>query len=568
MSTLRVPQESELSLLDTAHQDTLIGKRLGERYWLSRRLGEGGMGAVYEGQGPDGELVAVKVLKPELLGTSRDALRRFVREARVSMSVRGENVVRVLEVDEDGPLGVPFITMERLQGSDLAQLVRAAGALEPDAVCQVFAQACEGLALVHDAGIVHRDIKPANIFLHTGASDGRLVVKVCDFGIAKQTATGDLDITNTELTRTGGLLGSPMYMSPEQARNAKRVDERSDIWSLCISLYEALSGQRPWDGITSPGELVLAICMQDIKPLQELAPWVSPELAAVVHKGLRREMSERFSSMRELRGVLLSLVPPNAPALSLSALRSLSPERRAYVAPRLERAASPIVTAATMMTADVLPVARSLDPAIDIITTQESALHDAALTPPPAPLVVEVVKMTPLVASEPAPPPGPSVRSIGAALVATLALLGGGALLAASSSRGQEAQVSPMVERTASPAVSAEVAPAPQPVTPRLRAAVTVPEGASVTVDGEAMAVAGRALWLEGEAGERFLVRVEREGASSEQQVTLGRDGAASPSEIALPRAQGVKPKRLGTDAKPAASSPTTADVEQQKIWR
>jgi serine/threonine protein kinase len=129
-------------------------------------------------------------------------------------------------------------------GRDLSALIRSGGPLEPAPVARIFMQACRGLADAHKLGIVHRDIKPANIFLHE-LPTGEIVTKICDFGVAKKIIASDGDETATDLTRTGGVLGSPMYFSPEQSKNAKHVDHRTDIWSLAVSLYEAVSGRWP-----------------------------------------------------------------------------------------------------------------------------------------------------------------------------------------------------------------------------------------------------------------------------------------------------------------------------------
>src|SRR5262249_12924010 len=157
--------------------------------------------------------------------------------------------------------------------------------LRPDAALRVAAQALVGLEKAHRAGIVHRDIKPANIFLSRG-EDGRVTVKLLDFGIAKITL-GPLDVPHTTgLTQSSGLLGSPFYMSPEQVQNSKDVDHRSDLWSLGSAIYCALTGRAPHGDAASVGKLILAICGAPARPIRELAPWVPAEAAAVVHRAL------------------------------------------------------------------------------------------------------------------------------------------------------------------------------------------------------------------------------------------------------------------------------------------
>ncbi len=287
---------------------TLAGYRLGDR------LGQGGMGAVHEALSPSGERVAVKVMTR----ASDDpvAVRRFLREVRAMRAIEHRHVVRVLDAGDDG---TPFLVMERLDGTDLASLLRRAGALEPAATARVFVQAARGLAAAHARGIVHRDLKPSNLFLHE--ESGVLVTKLCDFGVAKSVTGADELAGSIELTHTGGLLGSPLYMSPEQASNARDADARSDLWSLSLSLYEALSGQRPWARCSTVGQLILAICTEDLPPLGDLAPWVSPALAGVVHRGLAREAHRRWASSDELADALEALAQPGE--VTLADLESL-----------------------------------------------------------------------------------------------------------------------------------------------------------------------------------------------------------------------------------------------------
>jgi serine/threonine protein kinase len=313
-----------------ADVDRLIGQTLGGRYTLVRLLGAGGMGAVYEARGPDDARVAVKVVLSDADRRKPAMIRRFVREARAAMSIQSAHVVRVIDADADPEEGLPFIVMEYLDGIDVDRLIKSKGALEPAPIVRLFIHACRGLAAAHALGIVHRDIKPANIFLDHGAG-GEIVAKICDFGIAKRTIVSETDDTTMDLTRTGGVVGSPMYMSPEQARNAKNVDSRSDIWSLSISLYEALCGQKPWRG-TSVGELIIAIATQHPRPLQEVAPWIPPGLAAAVHRGLRREAQDRFATVDELAAALEPFA--SREAVDSSSLASVSAARRASIAPR------------------------------------------------------------------------------------------------------------------------------------------------------------------------------------------------------------------------------------------
>ncbi len=305
--------------------DPLVGQRIAGRYELVRLLGRGGMGAVYEGRTADGDAFAVKLIRPEIqLYRGEDAARRFVREAKAAEQIDSPYVARVIDAGADDERGFPFLVMELLCGKDLARLIADEGPLEPAGVVPLFVQACEGLTAAHARGIIHRDIKPANIFVQE-IEGGYVRAKLCDFGIAKQLARGE---EGGDLTQSADVLGSPMYMSPEQARNAKRVDHRTDVFSLGVSLYEALTGQRPWMA-TSVGELVLAIWTTDAPPIAEIAPWIAPELAATIHKALARSPDQRYSSSGELGAALRAF--GSGPVLR-GALRGVSEERSRTVA--------------------------------------------------------------------------------------------------------------------------------------------------------------------------------------------------------------------------------------------
>ena len=287
--------------------DPFIGRVLAERYRIVAPLGTGGMGAVYEAidiKAPSSNdpAVALKIMHPEVGARSVDQTRRFLREAKASQRVQHLHVTRVVDTGVDAGANVPFLVMERLRGSDLGHLIAERSTmLAPNVAVTLFVQACEGLAAAHTLGIVHRDIKPSNLFVHEAG--GVVTVKVCDFGIAKQLADAGVE-ASAELTHTGGILGSPLYMSPEQAKSAKTVDARSDIYSLALSLHETLSGRRPWPGATSMGEIILAVCTEDVPPLEQVAPWVDPNLAQAIARGLARDREQRWASVADFARAL------------------------------------------------------------------------------------------------------------------------------------------------------------------------------------------------------------------------------------------------------------------------
>jgi serine/threonine protein kinase len=278
----------------------LVGKRLSDRYLVIRLIGKGGMGSVYEVEALNGQRLAAKVVSAGMANASPTALERFAREARTASDISSANVARTIDTGSDEALGMPYIIMELLKGVELSAVLKKEGAIDPQVAVRLLLQGASGVAAAHARGVVHRNIKPANLFLQIEDATQDVTVKVCDFGVAKRTnlTEGNNAASHLSLTRTGGMLGSPMYMSPEQAKNAKAVDERTDVWSLAVVLWEALSGQRLWGGQTSVGELIVAICTEPIPLLDTLAPWVPRDLARVVHRGLERDRNLRQSSVR------------------------------------------------------------------------------------------------------------------------------------------------------------------------------------------------------------------------------------------------------------------------------
>lgn len=289
-------------LSDSADDLLLVGKRLAGKYEVLRLLGRGGMGAVYEVRSAAGEKLAAKVISRGMAGDNPAVLMRFEREAKAASAIQSPNVCRTLDAGTDEALGLPYIIMEFLDGTDLSTVLKTQGALEPQVAVRLALQAASGIAAAHARHVVHRDIKPANLFLEIDPKTRNVTVKVCDFGVAKRTRSEDAQskASHYSLTRTGGMIGSPMYMAPEQARNAKSVDERADVWSLSVVLWEALSGLRLWGNQTSLGELIVAICTEPIRRLEEVAPWVPKDLARLVHKGLERDLKQRTPDMHTL----------------------------------------------------------------------------------------------------------------------------------------------------------------------------------------------------------------------------------------------------------------------------
>jgi hypothetical protein len=281
----------------------MIGQTLDDRYAILRLIGQGGMGAVYEARHTGtNRRVAVKVILDAAMDSEQVA--RFQREAGIVGSIESQHITVVYDTGRDRVTGAPYIAMELLDGEDAEVLLERLGPLPIDLALRIAYQACIGLGRAHQAGVVHRDIKTANLFLHR-TEVGHRIVKILDFGIAKQTAG---EAINPSLTRTGTILGSPLYMSPEQAKGGK-CDARSDVWSLGITLYEMLCGVRPNEDVQQLGELIVTICTQPIARIEQKAPRVPPEVAAVVHRALTIDASARFSSAIEMGEALRALIP-------------------------------------------------------------------------------------------------------------------------------------------------------------------------------------------------------------------------------------------------------------------
>jgi serine/threonine-protein kinase len=240
-----------------------------------------------------------------------DLVQRFLREARLAIKIRSEHCVRVLDV---GTLenGVPYMVMEYLEGEDLAAIVDRRQTVPIAAAIDWVLQAAEALAEAHALGIVHRDLKPANLFL-TRRADGTPCVKVLDFGISKQTASG----ADAGVTKTQAVLGSPRYMSPEQMRSTKDVDVRTDVWALGAVVHELIAGQPPFDAETMTA-LCAAILQDPPRPIRLTRPDVPPQLEAAIVGALEKDRDLRFPNIAQLAA---ALAPFGSPAAGASAER-------------------------------------------------------------------------------------------------------------------------------------------------------------------------------------------------------------------------------------------------------
>jgi serine/threonine-protein kinase len=271
-------------------------------------VGAGGMGVVVAARHLQlGQQVAIKLLRLSGLEPDREAeaRARFLREGQAAAALSSDHVVRIHDV---GTLdsGEPFMVMELLRGEDLGKLLDRQGPAPVPVAVDYVVQACHAVAEAHAAGIVHRDLKPSNLFVSL-KSDGRAAVKVLDFGISKATSAAQ-EAFDGNLTDTRSVVGSPFYMSPEQVRDAKRVDARTDVWSLGLILYEMLAGEPPFNASTLPA-ICAAIAADTPRSLREGRPEIPPALEAVVMKCLEKEPDRRFQKVSELVRALAPFAP-------------------------------------------------------------------------------------------------------------------------------------------------------------------------------------------------------------------------------------------------------------------
>jgi serine/threonine-protein kinase len=285
-----------------------VGDVLADKYRVERVLGVGGMGVVVAAKHLTlGERVAIKFLLPQALARA-DVVARFTREGQAAARLRSEHVTRVIDVGKLST-GEPYLVMEYLDGHDLAALLRDQGPLAPEHAIELVLQACEALAEAHANGIVHRDLKPSNLFV-IKRIDGSPSVKLIDFGISKIQLEAEGD---GEMTATAVMMGSPLYMAPEQMASARDVDGRADIWSVGIILHTLLAGAPPFRAPTVMG--VYELIVQGAPPIRTLRPDVPAGLEAAILKCLQKDRRQRFDDV----GALAEALAPFGPAGSQTA---------------------------------------------------------------------------------------------------------------------------------------------------------------------------------------------------------------------------------------------------------
>jgi serine/threonine-protein kinase len=298
--------------------DRAEGMVLAGKYALVSKLGQGGMGSVWRAEHVQlRSPVAIKLIDQQIV-SNPEALARFMREAQSAAALRSPHVVQILDFGADQ--GVPYIAMELLEGESLAARLERLACLTPGETADVLTQVGRAISKAHEGGVVHRDLKPDNIFIVQ--NDEEEVAKVLDFGIAK--AQHVYGVSSGSTTRTGAILGTPYYMSPEQAEGNKAVDHRTDLWALGVIAFQCLLGRRPFDS-DALGSLLLAICTRPIPIPSSVGP-VPPGFDAWFARACARELPARFQTARELTAELRKVcgIPsgerrPDAPGVGADA---------------------------------------------------------------------------------------------------------------------------------------------------------------------------------------------------------------------------------------------------------
>jgi formylglycine-generating enzyme required for sulfatase activity len=273
---------------------------------------------------------------------------RFEREARAAGAIESQYIAQVFDAGQDSKTGFPYLVLEYLTGEDVHQLLRRLGPLPMDLALRIVAQTCAGLSKAHEAGVVHRDIKPANIFL-TNRDGDDVVCKILDFGVAKfnlDQIAGDDSVDSSDqagLTQTGTLLGSPLFMSPEQAKGLRDIDTRADLWSLGILLYKMLVGRTPHEkkGVNMGiGELIMSICLNPPALIREVVPSAPAEVEAILEKLLRIDRNERYQTADEVLEEFRRILPGGF-SIHKSMLAAVTPDERTSLPPMSAASSNP-----------------------------------------------------------------------------------------------------------------------------------------------------------------------------------------------------------------------------------
>jgi serine/threonine-protein kinase len=329
-----------------------VGALFGNRFRIQRVIGDGGMAVVYAAiDQRTNEQVALKLLRTEST-TDTTVVGRFIREARVAKSIESEHVAAVRDFGVADDLGVPYIAFELLHGCNLEQLLAKRGPLPVTTAVDYVLQALVGVAAAHVQGIAHRDLKPSNLFLDESANPP--TVKVLDFGIAK--VLKGVELGRGPVSSTAMVVGSPLYMAPEQLRSSKRIDGRADVWSIGVILYELLTNKPPFRG-ASLGQLLTAILDEPPVPPDVHRKEIPAGLSAVILRCLDQDRERRFPTVKDLASALLPYGSWAAEELVSDIVYAFASEtvQKEFAMDPEEVAAAPVATPVAVKATVVMP---------------------------------------------------------------------------------------------------------------------------------------------------------------------------------------------------------------------
>jgi serine/threonine-protein kinase len=396
------PEETSLSESRPSGADPhnreaeLVGATLSGRYLVTRKVGQGGMGAVYEATHTlIGKRVAVKVLLEKY--ARREAIvQRLEQEARLASSCQNEHIIDITDFGTTDD-GRTFVVMEFLEGESLSETLARETRLPEQRILAIVSQAASALVAAHAKGIVHRDIKPENLFLLRRKDKD--FVKVVDFGISKSLRASDEAEEAPRLTQTGMVLGTPLYMSPEQARGDDELDARVDIYALGVIMYEAATGRVPFSG-TNYLSVISQVLNEQPVPPRTLRPELSEELEAIILRAMDKDRDERYASARELLDDVTALLDDP----------TRSTERAKITAPRKRAASRKSPLKIAVWVALVAVVIAAVVTTVVMLFGGTAAVEQRAVPPPPPPVVVDAA--VPVVVPVDAAAPPPAVETL------------------------------------------------------------------------------------------------------------------------------------------------------------